>query len=198
MTKNNLILSVVVFIAISLSTSGYAQAVTIGTQIWSGKNLDVTTFRNGDSIPEAKTPAQWEKAGNNKQPAWCYYQNKPENGTKFGKLYNLFAVVDQRGLAPSGWHVPSKEEWCLFEDYVRNKPDLLLENNLSGNFGGTRDYRGNFNSINYNAGWWSATSSPPDWSYYWGNGHIEYSGGAFSCENIMRKASGLFVRCIKN
>ena len=31
---------------------GYCQSVTIGTQVWSTKNLDVSTFRNGDPIPQ--------------------------------------------------------------------------------------------------------------------------------------------------
>jgi hypothetical protein len=26
------------------------------------QNLDVITFRNGDTIPEAKTPEEWNKA----------------------------------------------------------------------------------------------------------------------------------------
>ena len=29
--------------------------VKIGTQVWTSKNLDVSTFRNGDPIPEVKT-----------------------------------------------------------------------------------------------------------------------------------------------
>jgi uncharacterized protein (TIGR02145 family) len=75
------------------------------------ENLNVSTFRNGDPIPEAKTNEEWEKAGKNKQPAWCYYDNDPKNGAKYGKLYNWYAVSDPRGLAPAGWHVPSQEEW---------------------------------------------------------------------------------------
>jgi uncharacterized protein (TIGR02145 family) len=96
---------------VCISIFGQVQTVTIGTQVWMTKNLDVSTFRNGEIIPEAKTNIEWEAAGDNKQPAWCYYDNNPANGTKYGKLYNWYAVNDPRGLAPDGWHVPTDQEW---------------------------------------------------------------------------------------
>ncbi len=96
----------------------HSQTVTIGTQVWMTKNLDVDHFRNGNPIPQAKTDEEWERAGKNKQPAWCYYNNDPANGVKYGKLYNWYAVNDQRGLAPAGYHVPSEEEWQVLTDYL--------------------------------------------------------------------------------
>ena len=94
-----------------------AQTVTIGTQVWMTKNLDVSTFRNGDPIPEAKSNEEWKKAGENKQPAWCYYNNDPANGAKYGKLYNWYAVNDPRGLAPLGYHVPTKAEFMTLYNF---------------------------------------------------------------------------------
>lgn len=91
--------------------SGPYKTVTIGTQVWMKENLNVSTFRNGDPIPEAKTDEEWKAAGDAKQPAWCYYDNDPNNGAKYGKLYNWYAVNDSRGLAPEGWHVPTDQEW---------------------------------------------------------------------------------------
>ncbi|MFM7683101.1 MAG: fibrobacter succinogenes major paralogous domain-containing protein [Bacteroidota bacterium] len=92
--------------------------VTIGKQIWMVENLNVEHFRNGDIIPEAKTNEEWEIAGENKEPAWCYYNNDPTIGAKYGKLYNWYAVNDQRGLAPQGWHVPSKDEWFILLEFI--------------------------------------------------------------------------------
>jgi uncharacterized protein (TIGR02145 family) len=83
----------------------------IGDQIWMAENLNVSKFRNGDVIPEAKTNEEWIRVAKEKQPAWCYYNNDVNNGNKFGKLYNAYAVRDPRGLAPKGWHIPSTEEW---------------------------------------------------------------------------------------
>ena len=111
--------SLILVLLIGLGSINYAQTFTIGTQVWMTKNLDVSTFRNGDPILQAKTDEEWEKAGENKQPAWCYYENDPANGAKYGKLYNWYAVIDSRGLAPVGYHIPSHEEWLkLYYDYL--------------------------------------------------------------------------------
>ena len=93
------------------------ESVRIGNQEWMTRNLDVDRFRNGDLIPHIESDKEWEKAGEKAQPAWCYYDNNPENGKKYGKLYNWYAVNDPRGLAPDGFHVPSKEEWTILEEY---------------------------------------------------------------------------------
>ena len=92
--------------------------VKIDSQIWMNQNLNVNTFKNGDPIPHAKSNDDWEKAGKNKQPAWCYYENDPKNGAKYGKLYNWYAVNDKRGLAPAGWHVPTDAEWTIYETFL--------------------------------------------------------------------------------
>ena len=105
-------------IILGLNPIFQAQTVTIGKQVWMTKNLDVSTFRNGDPIPEAKTDEAWKAAGENKQPAWCYYDNDPKNGTKYGKLYNWYAVNDPRGLAPAGYHIPTDAEWTVLTNYL--------------------------------------------------------------------------------
>ncbi|MBM3456181.1 MAG: hypothetical protein FJX80_13740, partial [Bacteroidetes bacterium] len=72
------------------------KTVKIGSQVWLAQNLNTDRFQNGDIIPEAKTREEWYLAGENKQPAWCYYENAPANGAKYGKLYNWYAVSDSR------------------------------------------------------------------------------------------------------
>lgn len=101
-----------------VTQTGSYKSVKIGTQTWMTENLNVPTFRNGDPIPEAKTDEEWKQAGENQQPAWCYYENDPKNGTKYGKLYNWYAVSDPRGLAPTGWHIPTDAEWTTFENQL--------------------------------------------------------------------------------
>tara|TARA_R110000868_G_scaffold323689_2_gene584624 strand:+ start:280 stop:1473 length:1194 start_codon:yes stop_codon:yes gene_type:complete len=85
--------------------------VTIDNQIWMTKNLDVVTFRNGDTIFEAKTEEDWKKASKFHIPAYCYYDNDSENRKKYGCLYNWYAVMDERSLAPLGFHIPNNEEY---------------------------------------------------------------------------------------
>ena len=62
----------------------YSQTVTIGKQTWMTKNLDVTSFRNGDSIPEAKTDEEWKKILSSEE----YYVLR-EKGTE--NLVTLYA-----------------------------------------------------------------------------------------------------------
>ncbi len=86
--------------------------VTIGSQNWAVANLNVSTFRNGDTIPEAKSYDEWVAAGKSGKPAWCYYNNDPSKGEKYGKLYNWYAVNDPRELAPAGWSLASEADWA--------------------------------------------------------------------------------------
>jgi uncharacterized protein (TIGR02145 family) len=104
--------------AYKVSETVNLKTVKIGSQTWTNENLNVSTFRNGDVIPEAKTDEEWRAAFINKQPAWCYYENDVKNGNKYGKLYNWHAVNDPRGLAPDGFHIPTDEEWNLLFDYL--------------------------------------------------------------------------------
>ena len=104
--------------------------IKIGKQTWCVKNLDVTNFRNGDPIPEAKTDKDWVKAGKKKQPAWCYYDNDSKNGKKYGTLYNWYAVNDSRGLSPIGYKVAEDSDWLIL-----NK--LLSKNVERDSFGET-------------------------------------------------------------
>jgi uncharacterized protein (TIGR02145 family) len=99
------------------STNGIAQkTITIGNQVWMAENLNVFYFRNGDPIPIIKNNEEWNIAIGKQQPACCYYANNAINGKKYGVLYNWYAVVDPRGLAPKGWHIPTDEEWGTLID----------------------------------------------------------------------------------
>ena len=94
------------------------KTVKIGKQVWMAKNLDVITFRNGDTIPQALTFDEWKDAFLNKSPIWCFYGFEIENGKKFGKLYNKYAILDPRILSPEGYHVPSNDDWNVLIDYL--------------------------------------------------------------------------------
>jgi uncharacterized protein (TIGR02145 family) len=97
--------------------SGY-ETVVIGDQEWMQYNLDVAYYRNGDTIYHAESNYDWEYARDNGIGAWCYYNNSSSNGVIYGKLYNWYAVNDERGLAPEGWRVPSDDDWKELEMYL--------------------------------------------------------------------------------
>jgi|688.fasta_scaffold79599_3 uncharacterized protein (TIGR02145 family) len=94
------------------------ETVSIGNQVWMKKNLDVSTYRNGDIIPEVKNLADWE---NMKIGAWCYYNFDQKNGEIYGKLYNGYAILDSRGLAPEGYHIPFFRDLSKLVDFLGGK-----------------------------------------------------------------------------
>ena len=186
------------------------ETVTIGNQVWSTKNLDESTFRNGDFIIEAKTDQAWEVAGKLGTPAWCYYNNDPANGTKYGKLYNWHAVNDPRGLAPEGFHIPSDAEWkTLIKEYLGTSgagkkmksaegwdenENGSNETGFSGLPSGCRDYNGPFANIRILGTWWSTTEDND------GNVFIRalISNSDNPIKNYGYKEDGFSVRCIKD
>ncbi len=94
------------------------KTIIIGEQEWMFMNLNVDRFRNGDIILQINTPEEWQAAGSNKEPAWCYYDFNSCNEKKYGKLYNWYAVNDPRGLAPNFFHIPTILEWGQLAEEV--------------------------------------------------------------------------------
>jgi len=89
--------------------------VTIGTQTWMVENLKTTKYRDGSAIANVTNDNTWAYLTTG---AWCDYNNSSANGTKYGHLYNWFAVNDSRKIAPLGWHVATDEEWTILVNYV--------------------------------------------------------------------------------
>jgi len=86
--------------------------VTIGNQVWMTQNLSTDTFQNGEKIIQVKSIEDWTEARKNKQASWCYYEFNDAN-EKYGKIYNYFAVIDSRKLAPDQWRIPNEKEWKI-------------------------------------------------------------------------------------
>lgn len=92
--------------------------ITIGDQIWMAENLRTTKFNNGNDIPNIIPNEQWSDIN---MPAYCWYKNDRSycERKKYGALYN-WSAVESGYLCPSGWHVPSEEEWVEFETFLYN------------------------------------------------------------------------------
>ncbi len=190
-------------------------SVTICDQTWMVKNLDVTTYRNGDPIPEVSDPTEWS---NLTTGAWCYYENNIANGVQYGKLYNWEAVNDPRGLAPAGWHIPSDDEWktlasCLGGAFIAGGPmkttgtiedgtglwaspntGATNSSGFSGLPGGIR--AGNqFYWIGQIGQWWSSTEEAGNIIVDWNLGWLY---DIFSRNTNLKQQNGFSVRCVKD
>ena len=195
----------------------------IGEYIWMAENLNVSHFRNGDPILEAKTDEEWSKAGEESKPAWCYYENKISNGEKYGKLYNWYAVNDSRGLAPEGWYIPEIGMDGLLEDKSGNVRRLSPETDLwdSEYEAETIAFKDNTWDGNNKTGFsalpagirfvFGAFKEIEEETYFWGSYNLGERGSFISVSSTyerfmhytgddpgMHKRCGASVRCVKS
>ena len=158
--------------------------VVIGTQTWQTKNLNVTTYSNGDVIPEVQDASAWESLTTG---AWCHYDNDPANDAIYGKLYNWYAVNDSRGLAPSGFHVPTDTELTAVTD-------MKDPAGFAGLPGGTRDYDGTFDYVGNYGFWWSSSEYGTAGARF---GYLDYASGVVVIGGD-DKRNGFSVRCLRD
>jgi uncharacterized protein (TIGR02145 family) len=102
------------------------QTVKIGDQWWMAENLKVTHYQNGDSIRNVTSDSEWSRLSTG---AYCTYGNNTNNTVTYGRLYNWYAVNDNRNIAPAGWHIPTDEEWKQL------KMDLGMSQTEADNWG---------------------------------------------------------------
>ena len=138
--------------------------VLIGNQCWMAENLKTTTYNNGTNIPNVPNASAWSTLTTG---AYVWYDNNISWKDKYGALYNWFTTVDPNGLCPTGWHVPTHDEWADLTDYI----------------GGTGSPHGNelksCRQVNSPFGGGCNTSEHPRWnysSYYWGTDIYGFSG----------------------
>lgn len=186
--------------------------IKIGEQIWMGENLNVERFSNGDIIKEAKTNQEWMNYCASEKPAWCYYDNDSKNGLKYGKLYNVYALLDKRGLAPKGWHIPKHEEWKQLENYLgKEKAGQKLKSKLGWKKGvstnlvgfsalpsGFRYGDGTFMDLNIDCAWWAIPESQDDFKFKESNAHSLHEESNELVWLRIDWGVGYSVRCVKN
>lgn len=98
--------------------------IKIGQQVWMSENLNVMKFRNGDTIREVRTNKDWKEACENGIPAWCYYENDPKNEDKYGKIYNWYAINDERDLSPEGFHILNEVDLGVLSQTLSNEDSI--------------------------------------------------------------------------
>jgi|APGre2960657373_1045057.scaffolds.fasta_scaffold58329_1 uncharacterized protein (TIGR02145 family) len=183
------------------------ESVTIGSQFWLKRNLNVISYNNGDPIPYYSNNIGW---GSLTTPAMCSYNFDASNDAVYGKLYNYYAVIDARGICPIGWHTPTDGEFSTLNTTIGGNGGTLKETGLlhwdSPNSGATNStnftalgagYMGtSAPSLQRNVTYfWTASSYDATRAYTWS---LSKDNTSFTQSNANTKVGGFSVRCIKN
>ena len=117
----------------SYTYAGHTYAlVEIGDQCWFAENLKTDQFSNGDLIDEANGGFDWYQSGADGEPARTIYNGLSVNANDFGYLYNGPVAFDARGVCPTGWKVPSDEEWIMLEQHLGMDASVALSTGFRG------------------------------------------------------------------
>lgn len=193
---------------------GYA-VVQIGEQCWFAENLRTDRYRDGAVIPELVETNLWESTT---EGAMAVYPGAEGVLEQFGRLYNGHAVRNASGICPTGWKVPSDEDWTDLEVFVgeegfefeeghalKSTTGWVLEANgldvvgFNGRPGGSRSDQGGFDGyydefiLGSDAFFWSSTAYGEGNWYRWLN-HVS--------SDMVRQSHysnhGLSIRCLKD
>ena len=191
----------------------------IGDNWWMTENLKSTRFNDGSDIPCVKDQSTWLRLDSS---AYCYYQNNEDYADTLGFLYNWYAVNSGK-LCPTGWRVPTDNEWMQIEGTADTKyctNDSIWDKlGLRGFDAGQRlkSVKGwrkgltgtddlGFSALpggerlsRYYAGgssgfWWTSTEASSSSAYY---RNLIYSF-EFVARDTHPKRMGFSVRCIKS
>lgn len=197
------------------------RTVIIGDQLWMQSDLRTTRLRGGAAIPFVEDDETWK---NLTVLACCWYNNnQPPAGSGYGLIYNWFAV-ETAALCPTGWHVPSDNEFRILERFLgmtveesngtgwrgTNQGDQLKSTstwnspatgtNSSGFTALGEGYRfgmeGNFADFGLVGYWWSSTLHWSDATLALYRRLDSNEGGIYRAGVI--KAGGKSVRCLKD
>ncbi|MDA8772130.1 fibrobacter succinogenes major paralogous domain-containing protein [Flavobacteriales bacterium] len=217
----------------AVNFDGYTyDLVAIGDQCWFAENLRTEYYANGDAIPANLTDSEWSSTtsgavsvfgedagcvdyspdGDACDPSWSL--------NEYGRLYNWYAVDDERGLCPTGWHVPTDGEWMTLEmELGMSESDAnsatwrgtdqgtqmkttygwysggngTNSSGFSGLPGGWRYEGGSFFDAGGSGYWWS---SSPSGSFAWGRDLNHSSPEVYRYVDWLR--DGFSVRCLKD
>ena len=204
------------------------ETVNIGNQCWITRNLKVTHYPNGIVIPLVTDDTAWENLSDNGiDDAMCYYNNNTGSEADiYGALYTWAAAMGDnatsssanpsgvQGICPTGWHLPSDDEWIELMNFLGYNSGCKLAGNselwnngdlkLNSDFGetgfsavpsGSRiSYSGSFEYLNREAHFWSATENSSENANF---RFISYTGRALGAFNEL-KSDGVSIRCIKD
>ena len=181
--------------------------VIIGSQEWMSENLRTTKYSNGNPIPMDNDDVQWSSLTTG---AWVNYDYIEQS--QYGRLYNWYSIIDQRKLCPTGWNIPTREDWITLTDNLGglesaggkmkipgfefwNSPNTNAtnESGFSGIPGGYRLFNSDFVNFGNFGRWWSSTQESQWRGWHLSLGYI-YGNATIDVSEFTIGAS---VRCVK-
>lgn len=187
------------------------KTIQVGDQTWMAENLITSRLSDGTSVPNVTEAQDWTALTT---PGYCWYNNETNFTKGYGAMYNWYAVNTGK-LCPTGWHVPSDNEWTVFVDFfggmeaanakIRESGTTHWQSvtsdatNISGFTalpGGCRFSNGQFNGFGILMYFWSSTE------YYQSGGlsldWMYFNDGSGSGRGNTSSNDGLSVRCLKD
>jgi uncharacterized protein (TIGR02145 family) len=187
-------------------------SVSIGTQVWIVENLKTTKFNDGSAIPNVTVENAWD---NLTTPAYCWNNNDIANKNPYGALYNWNAVSMGK-LCPTGWHVPTTNEWNDLGTYLGGyevaggkmketgtthwqgvNSGATNESGFTALPGGCRgDLNGDFYGFGCVGHWWTSSGNGD----YYKDAKMKYlsNGNVYLLEKDWQWYFGLSVRYLKD
>lgn len=192
--------------------------VTIGAQSWMTRNLKVTKYKNGDAITNGLTNYNWETATT---AAYTFPNGNTSKKDTLGLLYGFAVIKDNRGVCPTGWHVPTDNDWKTLEmnqgmtqaqaDQVQDYPGRgtiggkFLEGGSSGlqiqkaGYGFVGAPTPDFYSYNESGGYWTSSGgSDPVNTLWWRGFNFGIPDAGPVVRGVADKGYILSIRCVKD
>ncbi len=181
------------------------KTVKIGDQRWFKENLNVGTLFIRNSTSDDQT-------NNGSVEKFCY-NNEENNCNTYGGLYQwdelmqYITTAGAQGLCPTGWHIPTREEFDILIDFVEKSSNSLKAigqgtgngagtdtSNFSALFAGHRDHNdGESHALGADAIFWTSTQ----------NGENAFTIDLYNYNNAVysmqyHKKHGFSVRCLED
>ena len=127
--------------------------IKIGEQCWMKENLRTTHYSDGTEIPLGTDTSRTN--------GYRYYPSKSaEFVSEYGYLYNWAALMNGsasssatpsgvQGVCPTGWHVPSPNEWTQLRTYMQSQNQYRC-NGTSANIAKALADKTGWNPVNSN------------------------------------------------
>ncbi|MFM7681398.1 MAG: hypothetical protein ACKO7P_01445 [Bacteroidota bacterium] len=169
--------------------------VKFGNQKWAASYVTLIEYRNGEKLFFASTSKDWQKAIENKIPAYCLPSDDIEFSQKIGYLYNWYALkCIENDLKKLNFKIPEKKDIIELQDFLMNHKNQEFVENFYSNASQLK-YR--FPMATYvedseNRYFW--TSNDDD-KYYTAIALKVGSNKSLKLQKISKNA-GFFIRCL--